>query len=386
MKTAVTEIWDSLKTLWEGYYRINRRINQKKLEFPDVLSFQLAFKPIESTESSVSNMHDALNVFQIHMGAGMIETNIDELKRAIHRQLKSHSPWQFKGEGIQKLVKREDTYLSDWNLCGQALLLLGALKEENEDCRYVPYEDSDGDDEEYDSFGCSELDRSKSLYAYYCAKLPRSINIDQDFINSVARANNHRLMRWISNLPGSEFTWSKGSAFEIACGEGHGEMIKTLIDIGFRVDDYFDLSHGYNSGSRQHPLFVACKNSPKNGHFCVVDALLDAKVNKNVRQEDGKTVLMQACQDGNLELVEYLLDKGFDVNCVDDHGRNALYYAVNCTTAMPDTSGNIINKLQRGKINMNTRDVDGHTGDDYLSLYAVRMRRRQAEESLFAMY
>ena len=71
---------------------------------------------------------------------------------------------------------------------------------------------------------------------------------------------------------------------------------------------------------------------------------------------------------------------------MDDHGRNALYYAVNCTTAIPDTSGGIIDILRRKKINMNTRDVDGHTGDDYLSLYAVRMRRRQAEESLFAMY
>ena len=52
------------------------------------------------------------------------------------------------------------------------------------------------------------------------------------------------------------------------------------------------------------------------------------KVN-NVK-EPGKTILFDAVKDGNLQIVQCLVEHGADVNAKNDDGMSVLQYAVNC--------------------------------------------------------
>lgn len=48
------------------------------------------------------------------------------------------------------------------------------------------------------------------------------------------------------------------------------------------------------------------------------------KVNLNVQDENGLTPLMAAVQEGNLEMVEYLIDQGADVLLKNKNGQTAI--------------------------------------------------------------
>uniref|UniRef100_UPI0026312A47 ankyrin repeat domain-containing protein n=1 Tax=uncultured Brachyspira sp. TaxID=221953 RepID=UPI0026312A47 len=55
--------------------------------------------------------------------------------------------------------------------------------------------------------------------------------------------------------------------------------------------------------------------------------LLDKCADINAKDNDGKTALMLASSNGDLEVVKLLIDKGADVNAKDDYNRTALMLA-----------------------------------------------------------
>ena len=69
---------------------------------------------------------------------------------------------------------------------------------------------------------------------------------------------------------------------------------------------------------------VALLHAVTRGHVSVVQQLLKAGVNVNVRTSDGKTALMMAAAKGYSDLAKVLLDGGADANVVDGNGSTAL--------------------------------------------------------------
>ena len=50
----------------------------------------------------------------------------------------------------------------------------------------------------------------------------------------------------------------------------------------------------------------------------------------NKLDEGGMSLLMWACDRGRLDILEFLLENGADVNAQDEDGQTCLHYAVSC--------------------------------------------------------
>ncbi len=64
-----------------------------------------------------------------------------------------------------------------------------------------------------------------------------------------------------------------------------------------------------------------------NKSLKVIRLLLASGVEPNLRLAKGKTILMQACDQGNLDIMKALLSAGADVNLQDDADATALMWA-----------------------------------------------------------
>jgi Ankyrin repeats (3 copies) len=73
---------------------------------------------------------------------------------------------------------------------------------------------------------------------------------------------------------------------------------------------------------------IALFHAVTRGHVSVVQQLLKAGVNVNVRTSDGYTPLMMAAAKGYSDLAKVLLDGGADANVVDGSGGTALKIAL----------------------------------------------------------
>ncbi len=61
--------------------------------------------------------------------------------------------------------------------------------------------------------------------------------------------------------------------------------------------------------------------------LAAIRAALDHGADRNERDDDGRTPLMHAAIDGQLQVAQLLLDSGADVDARDDLGNSALHYA-----------------------------------------------------------
>ncbi len=95
------------------------------------------------------------------------------------------------------------------------------------------------------------------------------------------------------------------------------------------VSRLFKMPTGLETGPRTRPHgAVALFHAVTRGHVSVVQQLLKAGVNVNVRTTDGQTPLMMAAAKGYSDLAKVLLDGGADANVVDGKGRTALRVAL----------------------------------------------------------
>lgn len=99
------------------------------------------------------------------------------------------------------------------------------------------------------------------------------------------------------------------SAFAMAASRGHAEVMKYLVQHGADV--------------RPSQLFHAARRN----QWSVVDFLLEARINVNVRTSDYKTLLHFACRDDSIDTVTTLLRHKTDVNAKDCRGWTPLKYA-----------------------------------------------------------
>lgn len=103
----------------------------------------------------------------------------------------------------------------------------------------------------------------------------------------------------------------------VAAAAGHAEVVRLLLDRGANI-------HAQDANRRtalNHAVFLG-------GHVEVTKVLLDRGANINARDDPAdRTILMHAAQGGFLELVELLADRGADVNARDASGKTAMSLA-----------------------------------------------------------
>lgn len=97
------------------------------------------------------------------------------------------------------------------------------------------------------------------------------------------------------------------------------------------------------------PTFIA---AAKNGSNSKVKQLIKSGIDINIKDSDGRTALMLACDSNYLMVVITLIDSGANVNEKDRLGSTALYFA---------NTQKIIDKLLESGADVNNRDTFGET-------------------------
>jgi ankyrin repeat protein len=131
-----------------------------------------------------------------------------------------------------------------------------------------------------------------------------------------------------------------------ASQSGHADVVQLLLESG--ADANVMGGRGYtrsitawvlgksSSGTDEHiTCCTALMYASEAGHSNVVQALLDAKVNRDTRDADGTTALMFAAKNGRIDVVRALIKGGADLNIANNSGQTALILAK--TYDDPDT-------------------------------------------------
>ena len=100
--------------------------------------------------------------------------------------------------------------------------------------------------------------------------------------------------------------------------------------------------------------FDYCKEGSLNKLKEFLSKAENKKESINQTDENQMSLLMWACDRGNLELVEYLVESGVDVNLQDSDGQSSLHYAASC-----DHTDIVKFLLKNEKINIDLLDSDG---------------------------
>ena len=104
-------------------------------------------------------------------------------------------------------------------------------------------------------------------------------------------------------------------AFFDSAGKGDVDVVKLFLDAGMNPN-------AANSDGK--PALVAATLA---GNEAIVDELLDGRADVNIKTKDGQTALMGAAVNGNTRIVNMLLSRGADTNVKDSHEFTALMYA-----------------------------------------------------------
>ncbi|OQR81985.1 hypothetical protein THRCLA_11235 [Thraustotheca clavata] len=130
----------------------------------------------------------------------------------------------------------------------------------------------------------------------------------------------------------------------IAAQEGHTEVVRYLVPL---LNDV-DRRNCYGDTA----LYMATQNQ----HIEVVKCL-SSKANVNLSMEDGSTSLSRACLDGNVDIVDILIQNGADVNMPSFDGNRPLVIAAE------KGHYTVVKRLlaEVDKINVNVQNQEGKT-------------------------
>ena len=99
--------------------------------------------------------------------------------------------------------------------------------------------------------------------------------------------------------------------------------------------------------------------------------MLDDGLPVDTRDEFGRTLLMVACRQGALSLVELLIERGADVNARSPGGTTPLMYAK--TAAFANGKTDILALLLRRGANINATDNSGRSALHYAQQNSAKL-------------
>lgn len=99
-----------------------------------------------------------------------------------------------------------------------------------------------------------------------------------------------------------------GTSLEMACQEGHLEVVQILLENGASINE-----RGYLG-------FTPIRVAARNGHLEVVKHLAEKGANIDEQANDKATPLEHAAAKGHYEIVEFLLSKGANIDNQDKDG------------------------------------------------------------------
>lgn len=103
--------------------------------------------------------------------------------------------------------------------------------------------------------------------------------------------------------------------FMVGCNRQTETKREPVIDSGVLTDN-----------SKPLPS-VSIHEAALNGQSAQVTALLEAGIDANLKDREGRTPLMYASFNGHAEVIKGLVKKGADINLQDIYGRSALMMA-----------------------------------------------------------
>lgn len=106
------------------------------------------------------------------------------------------------------------------------------------------------------------------------------------------------------------------TALTSAARKDNVELIKILLDKGANINAKIDICAA-------DALFLAVAN----GNTEIVRVLLEHGGNINSTDDTGKTTVMEASERGNVEIIKDLIQSGANLNSVDKSGNTAIYFA-----------------------------------------------------------
>ena len=137
----------------------------------------------------------------------------------------------------------------------------------------------------------------------------------------------HDCILELGKLVYHEIELNKDNFVRVATTEGHAELSKTLLSLGFPLctpDNINDKSRSMGESKGETLLATSCRL----GNFEVFENLLTAKADVNVVRHDGTSALQLAIISGNdksLEMLKALLEAKADVNVINGAGASVLH-------------------------------------------------------------
>ena len=152
-----------------------------------------------------------------------------------------------------------------------------------------------------------------------------------------ANAANGGIAQW---FPRDDDVGRGKTALDVMCDAGDAKMIEMVASIEAGAEALVRAANEKNSIDQEYPLTLAARGK----HLNVVRALVEhcntatsGRVNLEVADGRGKTALMLACENGDGDMAELLLQHGAEVvHTLCHENRTVLMYAmsaVSCTTA-----------------------------------------------------
>lgn len=216
---------------------------------------------------------------------------------------------------------------------------------------------------------------NKNRTALHCAVYNKSNSVVDFLLEHVSKDINLTDLRGLTH-------------FHIACMRGNPSQVETFLRNGASPNSHVDLDDVYYSG------YSALHFAIDYSRLDIVKLLL--KYGAYVNVKTGRDTLLQlACQKAaktphstceiEIDIVEFLLEKGADANYKDETGKTALHIAVECAKVR------LVEVLLKYNADVNARNTKGYTSLDIAtsrgsSLVAKQLLRYGADinsESLF---